>query len=65
MLLIKGSPGYKLGLTWLNTVATIGLLTASVTASWHVPSVYPSALLPDSPRSAAWRPDSPYRSPIP
>ena len=31
-----------------RTVATIGLLTASVTASWHVPSVYSSALLPDS-----------------
>ena len=48
MLLIKGSPGHKLGLTWLDTVATIGLLTASVIVSWHVPSVYSSALLPDS-----------------
>ena len=30
------------------TVATIGLLTASVIVSWHIPSVHSSALLPDS-----------------
>ena len=31
-----------------RTVATSGPLTASVTAPWRVPSVYSSALLPDS-----------------
>ena len=55
---VRGAPGapYKgkpralvradVGAGVARTVATSGLLTASVTTPWRVPSIYSSALLP-------------------
>ena len=57
---VRGAPGapYKgkpraqvradVGAGVARTVATSGPLTASVTAPWRGPSIYSSALLPDS-----------------
>ena len=74
---VRGAPGapYKgkpraqaradVGAGVARTVATTGLLTASVITAWHVQSVFSCALLPVPHWSAAWRPVSLTKWPRP